>query len=47
MHSALHMPKVLVNDMIQAHYIISMQWDREYTDPEDVEHEFLQMMAVK
>lgn len=45
--TALCMPRSMLEDVIASHDILEAEWEREYTDPDDIERDFLRTMSKR
>lgn len=47
MDSALCMPLSMAQDIIATHEIMTMQYERVLTDPDDIEADFIRTMSAR
>jgi len=47
MDSALCMPLSMAQDIIATHEIMTMQYERVLTDPDDIEADFIKTMSAR
>lgn len=45
--SAMIMPLTMLEDIIATHQIMTQGYNRVYTDPKDIENDFLQTMSAR